>query len=539
MFGRKSHPPPAQKQNSAAPLNSAKEEYLPFQGQKPGGPLPTPSGAPTPVGRLGNGPPRPLQPPKLFGDFKPGQKAEGNAENTPMNRSGETENANRPAQLQIPEQSNGQTSPRELQPSPREDGQGSSKKLQKIFGVQDFSNGGQQQQAYPMSDQDEMKSVFETNEMLQEVIPMSYEGVNGKMFIAKEHLYFSGVNRKVSIPLKDIMSLNLKKKNSIEIHLFSPMTSPYIFSGNFKKEVFALLESVYQPFASKNFSLFWAIEKNDIDRVRFLLTPARVKEVEVREEFGSTPLHNAVKGGNVVIVHLFLQYYKAMNMDINVRDMYGWTVLHVACKSNAEKESEDDILRMLIEYPGIIIDSKNNDGNTPLHYFAQNFTSPGVSELGDLLIKKVLEKGSHVNVLNHNGETPLHKAIFNPAFRIIMVQMLIANGADVNIPTHTGDTVLHYAVRMGRKDLVKALLNGGADITIRNKNKKSAFDLVPSPNDKIAEMLIRAQELFDWMKEIQMEEFFSKFLQEELYLDILVDIEEPALEVTRSRHCED
>jgi ankyrin repeat protein len=51
---------------------------------------------------------------------------------------------------------------------------------------------------------------------------------------------------------------------------------------------------------------------------------------------------------------------------------------------------------------------------------------------------------------------PLHKAIFNPAVRVLMVKLLIKHGADVNIATSVrGDTALHYAVQLGRLDLLK------------------------------------------------------------------------------------
>lgn len=97
---------------------------------------------------------------------------------------------------------------------------------------------------------------------------------------------------------------------------------------------------------------------------------------------------------------------------------------------------------------------------------------------------------------NKAGETPLHKAILNSAVRVLMVKLLIKHGANVNIPTESGGETgacvhacvracvracivafncivqllvtftklvlsssfflaLHYAVRLGRRDLIK------------------------------------------------------------------------------------
>ncbi len=48
-----------------------------------------------------------------------------------------------------------------------------------------------------------------------------------------------------------------------------------------------------------------------------------------------------------------------------------------------------------------------------------------------------------------------------------MVKMLLKNHANVNIPTAIGgETALHYAVRLGRADLVKILLQSAADFTL-------------------------------------------------------------------------
>ena len=42
-----------------------------------------------------------------------------------------------------------------------------------------------------------------------------------------------------------------------------------------------------------------------------------------------------------------------------------------------------------------------------------------------------LDKGANVNASNKNGETPLHKAIFNNTLRILLVDLLIKGGADL------------------------------------------------------------------------------------------------------------
>lgn len=73
---------------------------------------------------------------------------------------------------------------------------------------------------------------------------------------------------------------------------------------------------------------------------------------------------------------------------------------------------------------------------------------------------------------------PLHKAMFNPVIRVPLVKLLVENGADVNIPnTKAGETALHYAVRLGRRDLIKILLLAGADVNVREKRGLTAADV--------------------------------------------------------------
>jgi ankyrin repeat protein len=73
---------------------------------------------------------------------------------------------------------------------------------------------------------------------------------------------------------------------------------------------------------------------------------------------------------------------------------------------------------MLLSFPGIIVNIKNNDKNTPLHYFCQKFSAPvECQEIFEKLIQ-----GVDVNAQNRNGEAPLHKAIFNNHIKLLLVR---------------------------------------------------------------------------------------------------------------------
>ncbi len=63
-------------------------------------------------------------------------------------------------------------------------------------------------------------------------------------------------------------------------------------------------------------------------------------------------------------------------LDVNVQDKWGWTALHIACFHTTGKSSDDEILVMLLNFPGILVDLANNDHNTPLQYPFPSLSSP-------------------------------------------------------------------------------------------------------------------------------------------------------------------
>ncbi len=88
----------------------------------------------------------------------------------------------------------------------------------------------------------------------------------------------------------------------------------------------------------------------------------------------------------------------------------------------------------------------------------QLFKAVGLSEIEE--VKKLIEKGADVNVVNKYGETALHEASFWG--RSDVVKMLIEAGADVNLVNRDGETALYLASRWGHSEIVKILKEAGA-----------------------------------------------------------------------------
>jgi ankyrin repeat protein len=156
--------------------------------------------------------------------------------------------------------------------------------------------------------------------------------------------------------------------------------------------------------------LFAAVEKNDIQKVRFLLP---------------------------------------LGADVNARDPYA----SMSPLMMAAYDGYTEIAKLLIE-KGAEINAKGgvDMDMTPLVYAASQDRFD--------MVKLLIENGANVNIKTKYGWTPLFFAASRGAVDI--AKLLIDKKADVNVTLPTGETVLSEAEKAGKTDLVKMLRQGGA-----------------------------------------------------------------------------
>lgn len=127
------------------------------------------------------------------------------------------------------------------------------------------------------------------------------------------------------------------------------------------------------------------------------------------------------------------------------------------------KESDNIATLQLLAEKGVDINMFVNDERSKLNYSARN-------DKVDLVKFLLTLPGINVNSKSINGNTPLHMVS-----DIKIVKMLVEAGADINAIGETDQTPI---MTMTNKSKVKYLVSKGADLTFKNKDGKTIYDLV-------------------------------------------------------------
>ncbi len=96
------------------------------------------------------------------------------------------------------------------------------------------------------------------------------------------------------------------------------------------------------------------------------------------------------------------------------------------------------------------------------------------------VLKQHIAAGTNINEKDpFGGSSPLiSAALFG---KTDMVKLLLEAGADINFQNNDKSTALHTAAFFCRPEIVKMLLNKSADKTIKNKYGSTAYETVAGP----------------------------------------------------------
>jgi len=135
-----------------------------------------------------------------------------------------------------------------------------------------------------------------------------------------------------------------------------------------------------------------------------------------------------------------------------------------------EDLSKDKIEELISKYERFGTDPSCPRGTTPLH-FACDDARPEV-------VRELLSRGADPNARNVYAFTPLH-VVAKGWGNVPCAALLLEAKADPDVrESNAGMTPLHWAAAKANVELVKLLLDHGADVSIRNDEGRTALEIV-------------------------------------------------------------
>lgn len=235
----------------------------------------------------------------------------------------------------------------------------------------------------------------------------------------------------------------------IGVYLYRPGTSILVFHQKKRNEV--LIDDHGE-------TLLKAVRFGQVDAVKLLLKDK--VSTEFRDSEDRTPLLYAVEDNRVDIVELLLH----RNADWNAEDKMKRSALHIAAYDRHTR-----VIPRLLVLPGINLDARDENRETPLHLAAKN----GSLDTAELL----LEFGAFVNAADKKGLTPLHIAAARRESAALVEALINTKNIDVDAKASNGRTPLMQACDRapfkGCESVVRLLLAKNANPAARDNNDET------------------------------------------------------------------
>jgi ankyrin repeat protein len=211
--------------------------------------------------------------------------------------------------------------------------------------------------------------------------------------------------------------------------------------------------------------------------VRALLN--RSANVNARDKYNWTPLHNAAINGHTEIVIDLLNKGGDVNATANYRDDLNGTLPSITALHFAAMSGHTETVRALLNHSANV-NAKDKYNQTPLHWAALNGSTAIVIDL--------LDKGADVNATANYDDDPKGTQPSATALHFAAkyghtetVRALLSYGADASAQDRFGDTPLHEAVKKNRIDVVRLIISkishNNAVLSIKNSANETAFDI--------------------------------------------------------------
>ncbi|OMJ93575.1 hypothetical protein SteCoe_3411 [Stentor coeruleus] len=256
-------------------------------------------------------------------------------------------------------------------------------------------------------------------------------------------------------PVSESSALSVYDMSSGDIIVDAKNSKSTLVSGNRLGQYYG---TDYMNLKRKaNTSLWEAVERNDIDMMKKLLDPKNNGNITADTNAPGlnnwTALHMSAAYGLKEACEVLL--YNGEATDINALTSMNRTPLHLATIHN-----HLNVVKLLI-HEGAVIDLKDNDKSTCLHYAS----TQGYKDIVDWLLRK----NPPLNVKNLLGRTPVDIAL-NYETYLVFYEHCKRENIDIPLTGYTRTIVHHTLMHNSREDQINALLQKGS-------NKPSSSDL--------------------------------------------------------------
>jgi ankyrin repeat protein/L-ascorbate metabolism protein UlaG (beta-lactamase superfamily) len=193
-------------------------------------------------------------------------------------------------------------------------------------------------------------------------------------------------------------------------------------------------------------TIFEAAQNGDLETVARLLK-ADPKLVEAKNDQGDTALHQAAgcrrgEEAALPIVRLLLENGAALE----ARNASNQTPLLYSAYGGFKR-----VVELFLE-KGASIRYQDSNGRSPLHYAAREGRAP--------VVELLIDKGADPSLKDGQGRTPLDYAVLRNQTAVLETWMRLVR-YDAKGPE--GSSLLHAAASQGHEDMVRSLLEKGAD----------------------------------------------------------------------------
>lgn len=217
-------------------------------------------------------------------------------------------------------------------------------------------------------------------------------------------------------------------------------------------------------------SLYVASRNGHVETVKVLLDNGA--NVNARDDDGSTSVYVAAQNGHAKVVEVLL----GAKANPDTEFLGGYTPLYVASQNG-----HHEVVSHLCKSPLVDINRKAPNGSPSLYIACQN----GCVKVVEVL----LEHGANISTSLSSGYSPLYIAT-HKGFYDIVKMLCEVEGIDLNFNNNSQPPALFAACYVGRLDILKLLLEKGADPLVSYTDKNVLHIAIELEDDETVMHLI-------------------------------------------------